>query len=103
MNETTNVNPEAQKNQANRVLFEREWERLSMPGHPERTTLDDTANCGRFVTVRDYENPPVEYELEVAVRVLSDFHDAEGRNLWGEKKVRAALERAGAVNDGRGS
>lgn len=94
---TTTVNHDAQKNQANRVTFEREWERLSMPGHPERTTLDDTPNCGRFVTVRDYEDDPVEYELEPAVRVLRDFHDAEGRNHWGAKKVLAALKGAGAV------
>ncbi len=84
MSETNqNVNVDAQKNQANRETFEREWARLSMPGHPERNHLDSTPVCGRFVTVRDGDGGWAEYELDAAVRALRDFHDAEGRTSAG--------------------
>lgn len=100
MSETkqNDVDVDVQINQAHRETFEQEWSRLSMPGYPERTTLDRLPLCGRFVKVTDSDSGGYEeYELDLAVRVLRDFHDTEGRTDMGERAIKKALASAGAT------
>lgn len=86
-----------ERNRQNRVTFEREWARLSMPGEVLRTAIDNLPVCGRFAMVVSSSGQRVEYETMEANRVLRDFHDSDGASDRMLHVIMEKLRASGAI------